>query len=738
MADIESVPDGASNELDAFPSEKGIEKGSQSSSLPLESANEQSQSRSDSMALDPLHLNSPSAASKAASPRVRAFCKIKIEVGGQLFTTTRRTMAGCRLFRTLFAARCPHSESAAAPKSITATPRTNMLSFIDNPGPLTFEEFMVKHERKEKDDDDVDAEAEPPRIFEVDSNHFFVDRSPVHFGRILHFLRNAGTLSADAFLERYYPPTACGAAPSLLLELQDEVVFYGIPSLAEALEAKVAEEAEREVVGRPELSSTVTALGSPLLPNHSAYLSRSTLLDRSGWLSPNGPPSRSADTSWWDQSGPLLGLRRVAGTRIAFATAKDNWVGKEPLFEAPDGFRWATQSEYLSEYHRRRHLLRGNKEWVHFGCGGWDSYRWKYARKIAFLFKDSFRCKRFVHSGMEIGDINHVKSLFGLLADSPLMDYDDDKGIVEGFAGLVLLSDEVHLPPPPPSDHPADDGAAAGAVAVAADDTKGAAKAKEAATTATTAPAGQPTAGGAGGANGADDDEANDTEWTDDDDDELIQRLRALKGTAPGLAATPSAAQQNDPPPAMANPFAEVTRKRRAQLTQSNLQRHTQIESVRHSEQQQQPQYHRQFLLQRQHLVRGQAASPRLDSRFAPRFKPTLQASCSHKGAPNKFSAPPPIHPQLSRRHTSPVIQGQMQFEGATPPQPTQYVLSPQHIATGFAPPANGLVYSPQLRAQRVNGPNNAAPGGWDPATARRRGLVQQLSISSLPPPKTQ
>eukprot|EP01083_Nonionella_stella_P193708 715110_1 len=45
---------------------------------------------------------------------------------------------------------------------------------------------------------------------------------------------------------------------------------------------------------------------------------------------------------------------------------------------------------------------------------------------------------------MEVCDINHVKSLCGLMAESPLMEYDEVKGIIEGFAGLVLLSDEIY------------------------------------------------------------------------------------------------------------------------------------------------------------------------------------------------------------------------------------------------------------------------------------------------------
>ena len=149
------------------------------------------------------------------------------------------------------------------------------------------------------------------------------------------------------------------------------------------------------------------------------------------------------DLSWWDESGPLGGLRRISGTRIAFATSMDNWVDKETRFDPPNGYKWSTQAQYLDEYYKHRDILSKHKEWIHFGIGDWDNYRWKYARKIAFIFKDTFKGQRFVHSGMEVCDINHVKSIYGLMAESPLMEYDDQKGIVEGFAGLVLLSDQI-------------------------------------------------------------------------------------------------------------------------------------------------------------------------------------------------------------------------------------------------------------------------------------------------------
>lgn len=250
-----------------------------------------------------------------------------------------------------------------------------------------------------------------------------------------------------------------------LLKLQDEAVFYNIPALVEAIQDRLDEESKelhmascKEVAAcdvdthshsmtmqsrAPQYSISNSNLNSNLV---AASRPSPLVLNSLNAMATLSESQRPPDLSWWDQSGPFNGLRRIEGTRIAFATSMDNWVDKHSRFEAPRGFKWATQSMYLAEYHAHRDILSAYKQWIHFGLGGWDNYRWKYARKVAFIFADTFRSQRFVHSGMEVCDINHVKSIFGLVAESPLMDWDDEKGIVEGFAGLVLLADEEWYP----------------------------------------------------------------------------------------------------------------------------------------------------------------------------------------------------------------------------------------------------------------------------------------------------
>ncbi|ETO18382.1 hypothetical protein RFI_18881 [Reticulomyxa filosa] len=149
------------------------------------------------------------------------------------------------------------------------------------------------------------------------------------------------------------------------------------------------------------------------------------------------------DLSWLDTDTTYGGIRRIPFSRIAFAVSKDNYCLLSTRFDPPLHFRWASQAEYLDEFQRRD--LRTFKTWIHHGQGGWKEYYWKLVKKVAFLFRDSFECGKFVHSGMAVGDIDHVYSLLHSQTED-LIEYDEQRGLVEGFAGLVLLSDEIYSP----------------------------------------------------------------------------------------------------------------------------------------------------------------------------------------------------------------------------------------------------------------------------------------------------
>lgn len=158
--------------------------------------------------------------------------------------------------------------------------------------------------------------------------------------------------------------------------------------------------------------------------------------------------NNNKDYGWWDRSGPLNGLRRIPGTRICFATSMNNYLQKTKVFDIPNGFSWPTQAEYLAEHWNHRNRLKNIQEWIHHGFGGWNDYTWKYCIKTGFVFRDTFLCMRYVHSGMHVWDIAHVCCLgFNDGIDNGLLEYDEMFGIQEGFAGLVLLSDKIFDPP---------------------------------------------------------------------------------------------------------------------------------------------------------------------------------------------------------------------------------------------------------------------------------------------------
>ncbi|ETO32057.1 hypothetical protein RFI_05060, partial [Reticulomyxa filosa] len=190
------------------------------------------------------------------------------------------------------------------------------------------------------------------------------------------------------------------------------------------------------------------------------------------------------DLSWLDRDTIFGGIRRIPFSRIAFAVSKDNYCHFSVRFDAPKGYRWGSQADYLDEYQRRD--LTGIRTWIHhgmfvyiahtihaytrinvyvyvwiyefplhflsffscsnlipskkYGCfcpgqGGWKEYEWKLVKKVAFIFRDTFECGRFVHSGMAVGDISHVYCLLQS-QNEDLLEYDERRGIVQGFAGL--------------------------------------------------------------------------------------------------------------------------------------------------------------------------------------------------------------------------------------------------------------------------------------------------------------
>ena len=133
----------------------------------------------------------------------------------------------------------------------------------------TFENYCVEHLEKtdktlDSDNDDDDNDKIPDGIYQIDTNYYFVDRSPQKFEDILHFLRNYPTINAMQFISRYYSLSGGIRRNSLsalssnnsmtnlidvnnnnhngnnitreLLKLQDEAKFYQITPLDKAIQ----------------------------------------------------------------------------------------------------------------------------------------------------------------------------------------------------------------------------------------------------------------------------------------------------------------------------------------------------------------------------------------------------------------------------------------------------------------------------------------------------------------------
>lgn len=66
--------------------------------------------------------------------------------------------------------------------------------------------------------------------------------------------------------------------------------------------------------------------------------------------------------------------------------------------------------------------------------------------KVAFVFCDTFLCGRYAHCGMALKDISHLQPLWHNMTEGLHVEVEEDRGINDGFAGLVLISDEIFTP----------------------------------------------------------------------------------------------------------------------------------------------------------------------------------------------------------------------------------------------------------------------------------------------------
>lgn len=226
---------------------------------------------------------------------------------------------------------------------------------------------------------------------------YFIDRNPRYFELILDFLRKTTV-------------NILGMEPRELMDFKDEAEYYQIADLHKFLMEKISEKTDPE-----------------------------------------------PDISWFDSTGPLGGIREIEGTRLCFMVAKEFYWDLKKKYTPPKGYKWATCYEYIMEIERCSVALENRHDYVHMDVGGWNRYRWHDMYKVVFVFSDTSKHYRAVHSGMRIRSraktVVPLSEPGGIILRTGDGDerfrvgfglQDEMKMIWQGFAGIVCLkTDDV-------------------------------------------------------------------------------------------------------------------------------------------------------------------------------------------------------------------------------------------------------------------------------------------------------
>lgn len=237
-------------------------------------------------------------------------------------------------------------------------------------------------------------------------------------------------------------------------------------------------------------------------------------------------------------------------------------------------------------------------------------------------------------------------------------------------------------------------------------------------------------------------DDNSSTSWTEDEDDLNQGRLAmaSLRQQQEKVLKSKSASvpYPERGPPNMANPFADLTKKRRAALTKQNLATHTQIETMKHTAlKQREQQQQQQAMFAQKPLFNGSPTQFKLSS------KPTLN--------PRSQSFQTLLRPTTNHHanghhngNTNALVLGQHNVINQLCQSPAQYIpFNQQQKTPNPLQSGSPLIYThtPPQNPIGVNGTNGMLWTQWDGTNGlsprHRPGLTPQLSINSLPPMTT-
>lgn len=164
------------------------------------------------------------------------------------------------------------------------------------------------------------------------------------------------------------------------------------------------------------------------------------------------------DLSWIDDDCEFGGIRDIAGSNIAFITAKQITWSPDVTFDTPEGYKWATMAEVMSSYEKCKYNIQrvSNDAPVYPAWGveglGWSRYTKDGMKRLFFIFADTAKTRAFIPSGKNLVSTSKVWKTF-----DETREYCEQRGlnfrhcqikdnhILRGFGGIVCIKTDFNF-----------------------------------------------------------------------------------------------------------------------------------------------------------------------------------------------------------------------------------------------------------------------------------------------------
>lgn len=138
---------------------------------------------------------------------------------------------------------------------------------------------------------------------------------------------------------------------------------------------------------------------------------------------------------WMDTEDGCHGFRQWGESPLWLALAKDHIWDFQKQFQPPEGFHWASLSEFEAVKHKC------NKQHAYLGVTGWSTYRRNGREKYCWVFCDTVSTGKFIHTGGGIClySLDEV-TIHGVCGGIQIK---KEPGKLPHFAGIVCIKDQT-------------------------------------------------------------------------------------------------------------------------------------------------------------------------------------------------------------------------------------------------------------------------------------------------------